>query len=209
MQALAHDDVGCAEDAAARNSGGGCNTIQTYGGTYFDLTEPGRSEIDIQDIAVALSNTCRYGGHTVDFYSVAQHSVLASRLVPHEDALAALMHDAAEAYTGDVVKPLKRLLPEFAAIETRIEAAIARKFGLAYPWPESVKRADLMLLKRERIDLMPLDGGLWPGMEGIENLVSHIHAWPPQRACNCFLDRFYELTCRVDAPSIARGDSDV
>lgn len=183
---LAHEDVSCVG-----------TTILTYSGHYFDLLRPAQSVISIQDIAIGLSNTCRYGGHTFDFYSVAQHSVLASEIVPAKDALAALLHDAAEAYTGDLVKPLKRLLPGFKAIETRIEAAIAQKFGLAYPWSDAVKRADLMLLKRERMDLMPIEGGLWPGMDAIETLPGKIMPWSPHRAGNKFLDRFYELTGAV------------
>ena len=72
--------------------------IQTYSGKKFWLDPPMWDQIDIIDIAHALSMTCRYGGHSKFFYSVAQHCCLMSRLVPKRLALAALLHDAVEAY---------------------------------------------------------------------------------------------------------------
>lgn len=97
---------------------------------WFDILNPEDYEYDINEIATALSNLCRYTGHVNSFYSVAEHSVLVSRIVPAHLALAGLLHDASEAYLGDVASPLKKLLPEYKRIETRVQQAIAKQFGL-------------------------------------------------------------------------------
>jgi 5'-deoxynucleotidase YfbR-like HD superfamily hydrolase len=128
--------------------------IQTYSGKKFDLLNPTPESISIFDIAHALSNICRYTGHTKEFYSVAQHSVLASVNVPPKDALAGLLHDATEAYLTDISKPLKMLLPEYCKLEDKIYKIIAAKFGLPAELPASVKEADLRLLATEKRDLL-------------------------------------------------------
>ncbi len=110
--------------------------ILTRGGHYISLVNPDVSKLTIGDIAMALAYTCRFGGHTLGFYSVAQHSVLVSHVVPQPFAKAALLHDAAEAIVGDVPAPLKQLLPEFKRIEARIESAYEsciRQFGGSAP----------------------------------------------------------------------------
>jgi hypothetical protein len=84
--------------------------MQLLSGKAFYVTDPKPEDIDILDIAHSLSMQCRYNGHTKGFYSVAEHSVLVANLVPPRLRLQALLHDASEAYVGDVIRPIKRLL---------------------------------------------------------------------------------------------------
>ncbi|MDH4764320.1 phosphohydrolase [Pseudomonas sp. CBMAI 2609] len=117
---------------------------------------------------------------------------MASHLVPSADALHALLHDAAEAYVGDMVSPLKDLLPGFKVIEARIWIAIAARFGIAQEMPASIKVADLVLMATERRDLLP-PGPPWPLLEGIQPLPNRIVPWPPAFARLAFKRRFKQL----------------
>lgn len=157
-------------------------TILTASGMPLSLTYPSPKLIDDQDIAKALSRICRFGSHTRQFYSVAQHCVLASQLVPQEDALAALLQDATKAYIGDMVTPLKSLMPAFKQIEQRIWTAIADRFGIDPVMPASVKQVDLQLLATERRDLLPESSQVWPCLEGVEPLPDPIEPWSSQLA---------------------------
>ncbi|MCD3082574.1 deoxyribonucleoside 5-monophosphate phosphatase [Salmonella enterica subsp. enterica serovar Enteritidis] len=106
--------------------------IQTLSGKQFDYLSATIDDIDIEDIAVALSNICRFSGHLPEFYSVAQHSVLCSQLVSPEFAFEALMHDAAEAYCQDIPAPLKALLPDYREIEKRTDQLICKFYAFQY-----------------------------------------------------------------------------
>lgn len=129
------------------------SSISTYSGRFFDILKPEEYEYDINEIAHALSNLCRYTGHTNGFYSVAEHSVLVSRLVPDDLALCGLLHDASECFLGDVSSPLKQLLPEYRSIENRVEKAIANYFGIPFPYPPEIKEADKRMYWQERQDV--------------------------------------------------------
>jgi len=128
--------------------------IQTYTGRRFDLLEPRMADVDIRDIAHALSQQCRFNGHCRQFYSVAEHSVRVAALLPPELELCGLMHDAAEAYVGDMVSPLKDRLISFVSIEHEIMKVLAGIFYFEWPMPEEVKMSDERLCVTEGRDLM-------------------------------------------------------
>lgn len=161
---------------------------------HFDYLDPRPEDIDLLDIAQGLANECRYAGHTRAFYSVAQHAWLASHIVPRELALEALLHDGSEAYCKDIPRPLKELLPDYRAIEARVEGVIRARFGLPATMSPEVKHADLVMLATERRDLMPEDATPWPILEGIEPLPRKIVAMQPGKAHHLFLRRWVELT---------------
>lgn len=122
--------------------------------------DPKEQSIKILDIAHALSNLCRFIGQCDRFYSVAQHSIHTSLMVQTDDPkieLMALLHDASEAYIGDVSSPLKQLLPEYQEIEKNIQSAIMSKFGLPSELPEQIKEVDLRMLATEKRDLFQND----------------------------------------------------
>ena len=174
--------------------------FRTYTGKLVHIRNPHSDEIDIEDIAHALSQTCRFFGHTDGFYSVAQHSILVSQRVPAADALWGLLHDAAEAYLGDLASPLKRA-PEmewYRSLEKRFLDCFAEKFGLSPKLPESVLRADAMLLATEFRDVTTVhDDGPWIVNEcGAAPINSgfYIFPWSPAVAEDLFLRRFWELT---------------
>ncbi|CNJ14690.1 Uncharacterised protein [Yersinia aldovae] len=171
--------------------------ITTYSGLDFDYLKPVASSICIKDIAQALSHECRFAGHLPNFYSVAQHSLLISTIVPEEFALEALLHDATEAYCKDIPSPLKRLLPDYQAIEQRVDIVIRETFGLPAEMSEVVHYCDLVMLATERQELDIDDGKEWPMLAGIplaEMAIVAIVAMSPRDARIAFMARFNELT---------------
>lgn len=163
--------------------------IQTYTGKRFWPLAPRAEDVDIRDIAHALSMKCRYGGHSAQFYSVAEHSVHIYRRVR---TIEALLHDAAEAYSpfGDVPRPIKPHVPWVAEIEDRLDAAIAVRFGLTLPWSADIKEADHRIIADEKAVLMTAGGHEWSGYD--EPLGVSIRMWPPFYAEKMFLQAFAE-----------------
>lgn len=156
--------------------------ILTHTGKRFDLLEPDVDMIDPRDISHSLAHLCRFTGHTSEFYSVAQHSCIVAELVPEEYKLAALLHDAPEAYLGDMTRPLKQWMPDYRGFEDVIWTRVCERFDLALELPASVHRADLIALATERRDLMPSDPAIWDCLAGIQPLVETIRPWPAAEA---------------------------
>lgn len=182
--------------------------MQTASGGRFYPLDPQPSEIDPDDIAHALSLLCRYGGHVDRFYSVAEHCVLMSQAVAPEHALAALLHDATEAYVVDVPRPLKRQLAGYVAIEDGVWNAICQKFRIAADLPESVKDADNRILLTERTALMPR-AERWSQDDEYSPLPVAIQGWSPPVAERAYADRLSELlSARLPAAEGGRGMSE-
>lgn len=169
--------------------------FQTFTGLQFYPGDPRPEDVRIEDIAHALANVCRFAGHCREFYSVAQHSVLVSQIVPEEHALRGLLHDASEAYIHDITRPMKRL-PEmsfYRDLEHRTMAAIHAAFGITGDEPASIKVADNCVLMTERRDLLTVQRD-WSWRA--EPLLMRIVALPPHKAEELFLERFVELRSR-------------
>lgn len=125
--------------------------FQTYTGIEFDFNNISPELINLEDIAHSLSNICRFGGHCGLFYSVAHHSLIMSHYADNlYNKKWALLHDATEAYVGDVIRPLKQKITGYDEIEQRVLISIAEKFGLSTPIPEKVKELDDLILQTER-----------------------------------------------------------
>ena len=131
----------------------------TRSGLLLDLADPQPSQVCIEDIAHSLSQQCRFNGHTRDFYSVAEHSVRVSWAVPEGFRLVALMHDAHEAYTGDITLPMRNLLgPDLVEkICDRVQSVIADKFDFHRWTAARVHEADKVLVATEARDQMNAD----------------------------------------------------
>lgn len=167
--------------------------IQTYTGAQHFLMQPEDQEYHILDIAHSLSNLCRFGGHCGDFYSVAQHSVIVAEILPDKHKLCGLLHDAPEAFTGDIMSPLKLLMEDQGAwkvIERHTEIAIATKYDLPWPIPEIVKQADERALATEARDIM--DNVTRWGLVATP-LSEKIKPMSPEAAENVFLELYADL----------------
>lgn len=165
----------------------------TYSGQVFYPLDPRADEINPLDIAHALSMICRFGGHTCSFYSVAEHCVLMSHRVAPEHALWALLHDATEAYMGDMIRPLKRYMPEYVTAEERLMRVICDRFQLPYDCPAEVKEADTRILVDERAALLAPCARPWKSTENVSALKVPVLGWDPAEARRRFLDRLAEL----------------
>lgn len=171
--------------------------IRTFTGAQFFWDEIETAQIDIRDIAHALAMNCRWTGHTKQFYSVAQHCVYASREAPPGLEMAALLHDASEAYVHDTPSPLKWYLRDhdftaFKQLEDRIQARVFQVFGVPTPLPPIIKEIDLRLLATENLQLMP-------GGEEYQHMMKYgsydwkIRCLPPDQAEAAFLRRFHQI----------------
>lgn len=165
--------------------------MQTNSGRRFYPLDPRPEDVDAEDIAHALSLLCRYGGHVDRFYSVAEHCVLMSEAVAPEHALAALLHDATEAYVVDVPRPLKRQLAGYREIEAGVWNAICLRFRLAGDLPAEVEEADNRILLTEKTALIRR-AERWD-VDDFAPLDVPIVGWQPADAEQRYMDRLEEL----------------
>jgi 5'-deoxynucleotidase YfbR-like HD superfamily hydrolase len=169
--------------------------IQTFSGRKFHSMAPRPEEVFIEDIAHSLSLLCRFNGHCKRYYSVADHSVRVSRILPAELRLWGLLHDAGEAYLTDLPRPVKKGLPQFSEIEDRVLEQVALRFGLSWPMPRAVKDADNLLLATEARDLMAPPAGDWK--LGVDPLPERIEPLGPEEAERLFLQEFHALRAQA------------
>lgn len=163
------------------------NCIRLTSGPWFYYDNPEQSDFKITDIARGLSNTCRFGGQLIDFYSVAEHSVRAV-LVAYSDyrdeniQRACLLHDASEFTCCDIPRPLKLMLKEYYPIQHRVQAAVMARYGIDYNKDVEavVKEIDNVLLKNERDFFFKYDDKPWVGQETVRNLDHRHHYYKPK-----------------------------
>lgn len=169
--------------------------IQVYTGRKFYPLAPRAEDVDIEDIAHALSLMCRYAGHIKRFYSVAQHCIEVSNLCDPADALWGLLHDASEAYLVDIPRPIKRAkgFKFYRVAEKQLQAVICERYGLAPKEPTSVKIADrtALAIECDNLSAHPLVDD-WAA--AIERPERKLICLPPAEAEQAYLQRFYELT---------------
>lgn len=179
--------------------------FMTFSGRTLSLLEFLPSDVYLEDIAQGLSNTCRYSGQCNRFYSVAEHSVLVSKMIEHvlpanhpllaALMIAGLMHDSPEAYLGDMTTPLKILCPGYKIIEKRLEDAIQKAFGVDVGFSHPiVKECDLRMYWRERSVLMPVEEELEPS--DLDEILK-VRGMSPEEAKRSFLERAEQLDVRL------------
>ena len=178
--------------------------IITASGMVFDILNPSKDDISVNDIAHALSMQCRFNGHCKKFYSVAQHSVRVAQLLSDAGYSArhvklALIHDATEAYIGDVVTPLKNQLDKYIEIEKAVDSVIREKFDLGGNVDEEygiVKQADQAMLYAERRDLLEASDMKWEDYDGqfSVNLIQPIVPLDPINAKWLYLNAIHSFT---------------
>lgn len=170
----------------------------TASGHKFWPLDPKPAEVFIDDIAHALSNICRYSGHCRYFYSVAEHSILVSRQVRKLgggvfEVRQGLLHDAAEAYLGDMIRPLKRCLPEYKKAEELVHEAIMVRFDMPVNLYTAVKEADEILLATEAHQLMPAKSVAEWNLPGLPDLEVTVKCMRPTEAKRAFLAEFHKI----------------
>lgn len=199
--------------------------IQTYSGRQFFLADPREEDIQLEDFAHALARICRFTGHG-EFYSVAQHCVLASEMAmlfyPEYPLLPAqmLVHDVSEAYLNDISSPLKSLLPDYRKLEERLEAVVERALGIRFTKMPIVKEIDMRMLVTERPvvfnDLVPLWVKTTADIKPFERPEGKYPAsdwecawmgWPPDKAEEEYLTQFRRLfRSRGWVPGVASAE---
>jgi len=171
--------------------------MQTYTGRKFWPLDPRVEDFDILDIAHALSLTCRFNGHCIEFYSVAEHSCHIYDKAPYPKKKQALLHDAPEGYISDIVTPLKRYMPEFREIEDKIFRSLARRYEVSAEIDPIVHILDKSIVRDELINMrnVPAEWNIPARGIGVK-----IQLWSPKRAEYEFLKR--AKACGIDTGPI-------
>lgn len=133
-----------------------------------------------------------YGAHN----SVGQHSILVASFLPDHLKLCGLLHDASEAYLGDVSKPLKELLPDYREIEDRFQRVIAEKFNIPYPFPKEIKEWDERVFVTEAQTLLEKGSIEWDQTKPLDKEPAPIviTPTPPEYTELCFVYQYSRLT---------------
>lgn len=183
----------------------GCvgNTIRLRSGLYLDLANPKPDQFTFADIAGGLAKICRFGGQCEFFYSVAEHSyhcaiVAMEDGLPVKSQIGLLLHDAAEAFLGDVVKPLKIMLPDYSVTELVMEDCIANKFGLDSPIHE-IREIDQAMLIAERKRMFSHHNVTWAGENEVRHLNVEFKWWDYRYAEMMFVTRARSLGVNVSS----------
>lgn len=177
-------------------------SITTYTGKTVNPLDPNFVDVCIGDIAHALSHQCRFTGHSMFFYSVAEHSVRVAECLARDAysngiVLWGLLHDASEAYLVDLPTPLKRnapIGPAYREVEARVMERICLRFSLPREEPPSVRSADAILLSTEIRDLMPVNDVYWGSAREVKPLPERIRPWAADVAKYEFLRLYRQLT---------------
>ena len=182
--------------------------IRLTNGNKFFFHDLEKSDICIQNIAKPLAKLCRFNGQTPGWnhYSIAEHAINVSKLVPKKYRFCALMHDAAEAFLGDVTTPLKRNLPQYKTIEMKWDDFIAQSYGYQYPFPPEVKKADYEMCVLEYHTFFKdvwkfnpeVDTDLICTSTPINPALIKFEYWPPRLAYEAFMERYIELGGKLE-----------
>ncbi len=188
--------------------------LSTYTGRQFDCMDPCPSSVHIMDIARGLSRERRFANQTQRPYTVAQHSLVVEQIVSHGVgagtpaknarmmSLAALLHDAHEAYMRDIPLPVEAALEKIAPgalrkLKAQFQGAIETRFYVECTPAEQwrIRQADLQALKIEKQDLRIDPRNEWPVLDGVvrPNFIDTLQPMADDAAMLAFLHRFMEL----------------
>tara|TARA_Y100000310_G_C20700591_1_gene829508 strand:- start:2114 stop:2668 length:555 start_codon:yes stop_codon:yes gene_type:complete len=176
------------------------NFIQIFSGRQFYPLEPRVEDVDIKDIAHALAMKCRFNGHCLKFYSIAEHSVRVANLLEEDGYIApiplwGLIHDAGEAYLADVPRPIKKGIPFFNELETKVLNVIVEALGidrLELKDVKILKNADNVLLATEKRDLMGEPPAKWMALP--HPLACPICPLSPELSEIVFMEKWEDFT---------------
>jgi len=176
--------------------------MQVGAGRIFYPFDPRPEEVHIDDIGTGLSRIIRYNGHSDTWVTVAQHSVQCEYMARKDglsvsDRLAILMHDAAEAYIGDMIRPLKCMFPEFKRVEAKVYAAIEEALSLPYLDESTIKYYDNLAWAWEKRDFFP-SSREWPYTPDIPDHLHTMVQWSHAHSRNVFMATFWHLVCAVE-----------